>query len=150
MITKKELIRKGFKSSTTLKEEDEKNTSKGNTDFSEMVSLLLQSQTQVHILHLQCDSYSEHKALQGYYEGIDALVDGLIESFQGKYGIVKGYKSNDLVEWSSTGETIKYMDDLCNEVENLRDCCDDSYIQNQIDTICELIKSTVYKLKFLK
>jgi hypothetical protein len=45
-----------------------------------MVSILLHSQTQVHIFHLQTKSYSEHKALQGYYEGIDALVDGIIES----------------------------------------------------------------------
>jgi hypothetical protein len=39
---------------------------------------------------------------------------------------------------------------LCGKVEKLRNCCKDSYIQNQIDTVCELINSTLYKLRFLK
>jgi hypothetical protein len=89
-------------------------------------------------------------ALNGYYDGIGDIVDGLVESYQGKYGIIKGYKSYDIVEYKSTESTIKYLKDLCGKVEKLRDCCKDSYIQNQIDTVCELINSTLYKLRFLK
>lgn len=133
-----------------LNEQENKSETKGNSGFKNMVSALLHSQTQVHIFHLQTKSYSEHKALQKYYEGIDGIVDGLVESFQGKYGIIKGYKSMDLQEWKSTEDTVKYMNGLCEKIEELRDCCDDSYIQNQIDTVCELINSTVYKLRFLK
>jgi hypothetical protein len=154
MITKKELIRKGFKTSSLVSEqEEEKEMDKkpsGNSEFAEMTSLLFHSQTQVHMLHLQTTSYSEHKALQKYYEGIDGLIDGLVESFQGKYGIINGYKSYDIEGYKSTESTIKYLQDLCGKVEDLRDCCDDSYIQNQIDTVCELINSTLYKLRFLK
>jgi len=153
MITKKDLLNKNYKSFSYLNEEeedkkDEKETNNG--DFAEMMSILLHSQTQVHTLHLQTESYSEHKALQNYYEGIDGIVDGLVESFQGKYGIIKGYKSMDLQEWKSTEDTVKYMKGLCEKVIELRDCCEDSYIQNQIDTVCELINSTLYKLRFLK
>jgi hypothetical protein len=154
MITKKELIRKGFRTSSLMSEqEEEKEMDKkpsGNSEFAEMTSLLFHSQTQVHMLHLQTTSYSEHKALQNYYEGIDGLIDGLVESFQGKYGIINGYKSYDIDGYKSTESTIKYLQDLCGKVEDLRDCCDDSYIQNQIDTVCELINSTLYKLRFLK
>jgi hypothetical protein len=153
MITKKDLLNKNYKSFSYLNEEeedkkDEKETNNG--DFAEMMSILLHSQTQAHTLHLQTESYSEHKALQNYYEGIDGIVDGLVESFQGKYGIIKGYKSMDLQEWKSTEDTVKYMKGLCEKVIELRDCCEDSYIQNQIDTVCELINSTLYKLRFLK
>jgi hypothetical protein len=137
-----------------LNEEEEEVTKndKGtnNGDFAEMISIILHSRTQVHTLHLQTESFSEHMALNGYYDGIGDLVDGLVESFQGKYGIIKGYKSMDLQEWKSTEDTVKYMNGLCEKIEELRDCCDDSYIQNQIDTVCELINSTVYKLRFLK
>ena len=122
----------------------------GTKDFVEMVSLLLHSQTQVHTLHLQTKSYSEHKALQKYYEGIDGLVDGIIESYQGKYNILKGYKKYDIEDYKDNTTTINYFKDLCSKVEDLRDCCKDSYIQNQIDTVCELINSTLYKLRFLK
>ena len=153
MITKKALLNRNYKSFSYLNEEeedkkDEKETNNG--DFAEMMSILLHSQTQTHTLHLQTESYSEHKALQNYYEGIDGIVDGLVESFQGKYGIIKGYESMDLQEWKSTEDTVKYMKGLCEKVIELRDCCEDSYIQNQIDTVCELINSTLYKLRFLK
>ena len=159
MITKKQLLNKKFDSFSFLNEEEEEKEVKqkekniGDTnigDFTEMMSLLLHSQTQVHTFHLQTESYAEHKALQKYYEGIDGLVDGLVESFQGKYGILKGYKSMDMNDWKSTESTTDYLNQLCKRVIELRDCCKDSYIQNQIDNVCELINSTTYKLRFLK
>jgi hypothetical protein len=146
MITKKELIRKGFNTSRLMSEQKEGK----NGEFAEMISLLLHSRTQTHTLHLQTDSFSEHMALNGYYDGIGDLVDGLVESFQGKYGIIGGYTSYDIEGHKSTDTTIKYLQGLCGKVEGLRDCCEDSYIQNQIDTVCELINSTLYKLRFLK
>lgn len=141
MITKKDFLN----GSPLLNEQ--KN---GNGDYCEMISLLLHSRTQSHTLHLQTESYSEHIALNGYYDGIVDIVDGLVESYQGKYGIIKGYKSYDITEYKSTESTIKYLKELCGKVEKLRNCCKDSYIQNQIDTVCELINSTLYKLRFLK
>ena len=146
MITKKELIRKGFNTSRLVSEQKEGK----NSEFAEMISLLLHSRTQTHTLHLQTDSFSEHMALNGYYDGIGDLVDGLVESFQGQYGIIGGYTSYDIEGYKSTEATIKYLQGLCGKVDGLRDCCEDSYIQNQIDTVCELINSTLYKLRFLK
>ena len=128
----------------------EEESSNSNEDFCEMVCQLLHSQTQVHIFHLGTKSYSEHKALQGYYEGIDALVDGVIESYQGKYGLLTNYKSFKNQSYKNKNQVLKYFTSLLNMIEEKRDCCDDSYIQNQIDTIQELIYSTMYKLKFLQ
>ena len=145
MITKKELLNKGFNVEPILEQKENK-----SGDFVEMVSLMLHSQTQIHTLHLQTKSYSEHKALQKYYENIDTLVDGIIESYQGKYDIIEGYKSYDLVNYKSTELTIKYLKDLDGKVQKLRGCCKDTYIQNQIDNVNELINSTLYKLRFLK
>jgi hypothetical protein len=141
MITKKDFLNRGI----VLTEQ--KNS---NNDFATMISLLLHSRTQAHTLHLQTESYPEHMALNGYYDSIGDIIDGLVESYQGKYGIIKGYKSFDIVEYKSTESTIKILKELCEKVEKLRNCCKDSYIQNQIDTACELINSTLYKLKFLK
>jgi hypothetical protein len=128
----------------------EEESSNSNEDFCEMVCQLLHSQTQVHIFHLGTKSYSEHKALQGYYEGIDALVDGVIESYQGKYGLLTNYKSFKNQSYKNKNQVLKYFTSLLNTIEEKRDCCDDSYIQNQIDTVQELIYSTMYKLKFLQ
>lgn len=134
-------------------QEDEDENSDIHDDFCDMVCALLHSQTQVHIFHLGVrgkGSYAAHKALQGYYEGIDALVDGIIESYQGKYGLLTNYKSFKNVSFKSIKQTISYLKGLNEMIEEKRDCCDDSFIQNQIDTVQELIFSTLYKLRFLE
>lgn len=130
--------------------DDKVNDTKNNSNFQEMVSILLHSQTQVHIFHLQTKSYSEHKALQKYYEEIDGLVDGVIESYQGKYGVLNSYKSIKTEEYKNNDQIIKYFKSLDIIIEKNRKEIKESYIQNQIDTIQELLYSTLYKLKFLK
>jgi hypothetical protein len=122
----------------------------GMGDFVQMVSILLHSQTQAHTFHLQSTSYAEHKALQKYYEGIDGLVDTIVEAYQGKYGIIKGYKNFPFNEYKSTEGTINYFEKLCDKVTELRDCCEDSWLQNEIDNVCTLLNQTIYKLKYLK
>ena len=133
-----------------LNEQENKSETKGNSGFKNMVSALLHSQTQVHIFHLQTKSYAEHKALQKYYEGIDALVDGLIESYQGKYDVITQYNSVKNEDYKSNEQVIKYFKALDSMIEKNRKEVKESFIQNQIDTVQELINSTVYKLRFLK
>ena len=129
---------------------EQKSETKSNSGFKNMVSTLLHSQTQVHIFHLQTKSYSEHKALQGYYEGIDKLVDGIIESYQGKYDIINNYDSVKTEEYKSCDQVINYFKSLDSMIDNARKNVKESFIQNQIDTVQELIFSTIYKLRFLK
>jgi hypothetical protein len=139
-----------FKKRDMSLREQEENETKTDSGFKDMVSILLHSQTQVHIFHLQTKSYSEHKALQKYYEGIDAIVDGIIESYQGKYDVVTGYNSIKTEDYKSPEQVIKYFKALDSMVEKNRKSVKESYIQNQIDTVQELIFSTLYKLRFLK
>lgn len=120
-------------------------------EFARLASLLLSSQTQTHIFHLQTESYAEHKALQKYYEGIDPLVDALVEDYQGEHDIVKGYSSFKMVEYSGADNVIKYFDELRDNVNKLRSSVGDySNLQNQIDNVVTLINTTQYKLKKLK
>jgi len=130
--------------------EDKVTETKTDSGFKDMVSILLHSQTQVHIFHLQTKSYSEHKALQGYYEGIDVLVDGIIESYQGKYDLVTGYNSIKTEDYKSSEQVMKYFKALDSMVEKNRKSVKESFLQNQIDTVQELIYSTLYKLRFLE
>jgi high-affinity Fe2+/Pb2+ permease len=139
-----------FKKRDMSLREQEENETKTDSGFKDMVSILLHSQTQVHIFHLQTKSYSEHKALQRYYEGIDALVDGIIESYQGKYDVVTGYNSIKTEDYKSSEQVIKYFKALDSMVEKNRKSVKESFLQNQIDTVQELIFSTLYKLRFLK
>ena len=117
----------------------------------QFVSTLLASRTQAHIFHLQTPSFAAHKALNEFYDEIVGITDGLVESYQGKYGIITGYGNIALQEYQSCEAIIVFFETLCMYVEKSRQLiCQDSYIQNQIDEIVALIKSTIYKLRFLK
>jgi hypothetical protein len=118
--------------------------------FCEMICNVLHSRTQAHVYHLQTESYSEHKALNDYYNDIVGLFDGIVESYQGKYGIIKNFKTFEVENYVDNSTTVEYFERLINIIEENRSAVSDSYIQNQIDTIIELIRSTMYKLKFLK
>jgi hypothetical protein len=118
-------------------------------EFATLISYLFHSRTQTHIFHLQTTSFAEHMALQGYYDGIIPLVDALVESYQGKYGIITGYSNFKLVEYTNNTQTIAYLEQLCEAVYQASKSIKDTYIQNQLDTITELTKSTIYKLKNL-
>jgi hypothetical protein len=117
--------------------------------FATFVGTLMQSRNQAHIYHLQTESFAAHKALQGYYEDIIDLIDGLVESYQGRYGILRGYKMAGNIK--EDGNAVIYFEGLCKFVETIRpQLPQDSYIQNQVDEVIALIESTKYKLKFLK
>lgn len=110
-------------------------------------SALLSSVLQAHVFHLQTQSYAQHIALGSYYDTVDGLTDGLIEAYQGKYGIVKGYECPKLQDISNP---VAYFRQLHTTVEQGASLFTDSDLKNTIDEIKSLIKSTLYKLENLK
>ncbi|MFN9951561.1 MAG: DUF5856 family protein, partial [bacterium] len=84
-----------------------------------------------------------------YYDGIPAIVDGIVESYQGKYGIQKGYRLFEVRDYSTPEEVINFLKKLDEDVEMLRQPIKESYIQNQIDNDLQLIETPVYKLETL-
>jgi len=131
-------------------DDDDDETSDSNDDFCDMMCNILHSRNQAHVFHLQTPSFAEHKALNDFYDGIVPLFDGIIESYQGKYGIMKNYKSFKIEQYKNGKKTISYFERLLDIIDENRDSVEDSFIQNQIDTVQELINSTIYKLRFLK
>ena len=122
-----------------------------NAIVGQFISTLFASRTQAHIFHLQTPSFAAHKALNDYYDEIVGITDGLVESYQGKYGIITGYGNIALQEYQSCEAIIMFFETLCMYVEKSRQILpQDSYLQNQIDEVVALIKSTIYKLRFLK
>ena len=87
-------------------EETETEEDSTNEGFCDMICHLLHSQTQVHIFHLGTKSYAEHKALQKYYEGVDTITDGLVESYQGKYGLMKNYKTFKMMSYKNKKQVM--------------------------------------------
>ena len=117
----------------------------------ELASLLLQSRTQAHSFHWAVKgigSHSAHLALSDYYDSIGELIDGLVEAYQGKEGLIQISGIGTLDKNSDIKNIIKYFETLCNLVAKLRQNpkLQDSWIQNDIDTVVSLLYKTKYKL----
>lgn len=123
----------------------------GTTDraaAAEFFKALLDAVTAAHLLHLQSRSFSQHSALGEFYSELESLADGLIESYQGKYGIVTGYPMGPS---QPNDDPVVFMTQLSNYVRRSRGAvASDSELQNDIDTIQTLIDSTLYKLENLR
>lgn len=119
---------------------------------SSLISLLLASRTQAHIFHLQTSSFSAHKALEDYYDGIVGMIDGFVESYQGKYDILRGYMQSDkLIEDATVPAMVIYFQNLSNLVVAAgKEIPQDGFLLNQIDEFVAHINATVYKLKHLQ
>lgn len=118
-----------------------------STAGAKIAGLLFKSQIDTHLSHiLQKDKkLSTHKALQKYYEDIDGLVDTFTESYMGLYPI-----KSLTTEEACTGfdDPIVYFETLYNNINSLRSGIKESFLQNQIDTVQELIAQTLYRLKY--
>jgi hypothetical protein len=127
--------------------EVEESESKSKVTVQDFVSILFDIHTNIHIAHLQTSSYAEHKALDELYTEIVELRDRFIESYQGEYTIIKGYKSFKIQEGI---DPVKYLNSKCEIIEEFRESLEIGYLQQIIDDILELIYSVKYKLRFLK
>lgn len=126
-----------------------------SNECSKLFSKLFESREMAHIYHLQVrgdnDSYSKHIALEFYYENSVSIIDDLIETYQGQYGLVEGYDIIDTKE-TKTKDTISYFEEVCDFIKHSRTCIsdEDSHLHSIIDDIVCLLYKTLYKLKFTK
>jgi hypothetical protein len=121
----------------------------------QLASLFFHSRTQAHVFHLGVKgpgAFAAHSALNTYYDEIIGIIDGLVESYQGKYGLIKFQPVNGLDTNCDIKNIIGYFEKLCSALDKLRqdEKLQDTWIQNQIDNIAELLYSTKYKLTNLQ
>ena len=120
----------------------------------QFMSTLMSARTQAHVFHLGTKgpgSFAAHKALNEFYDEFLDVVDGFVESYQGKYGIVSGWGNLGLQDFQSVEQVIAYFNTLVTFIEKVRAVAfQDSYLQNQIDEMIELIYSLLYKLTNLQ
>jgi hypothetical protein len=115
----------------------------------ELIMRCFHARTAAHILHLKTRSYAAHKALNDFYDAIVPLTDAFAEAYQGDYGLIEDYPAR----YTPYAVPLDMVTDLSDWISaHRKDCCDedDSYLQNIIDEIVALLRSTEYKLRFLK
>jgi hypothetical protein len=118
-----------------------------NDNVAMFAATLLHSATNTHFFHWSTNSYSQHKALRQYYDGIVPLVDDYVEAYSGAYEQIKTFPS----VYHQPKDAVAYLKSLQTFIKEARaDLPQDEQLCNLIDAIADLIDSTTYKLRFLK
>jgi len=116
---------------------------------SQFVGQLFLGRNVAHSVHLNTRSYSKHKALGHFYEGVIDLADKFAEAYQGRHGLIGPIA---IPASKKTTNIIEFLQEQLADIEKGRyDVCEktDTPIQNIIDEIVGLYLSTIYKLRFL-
>jgi len=123
---------------------------KGDTNAaSEFISRLMTGAVMMHMHHLMVTgqgSYAMHTAL-GVYGELADLADGLAEAWMGCTGMAVSF----------TGGTVQIGTDPKADVQALYEYVEsaraalgsESHIQNEVDAVCTLLSSCLYKLNRL-
>lgn len=109
-------------------------------------ALLLKARTDAHLTHLrQKDkTFATHNAMSIFYEGVLDLVDTYIET---SMGIDDSFTLEEVEESEVITNPLVYFKALYNTISVERASIKESFLQNQIDTMQELIAHTLYRIK---
>ena len=118
--------------------------------MNEFIATLFLARELAHRYHLSTKSYSQHKALQNFYEDLLDLTDDLAEITQGAHGLLdipiltekSGYKE----PLYCIAEKLKYVETNRYKAYSK----EDTSLQNKIDEIVAVFLTAIYKLENLK
>jgi hypothetical protein len=110
-----------------------------------LFSVVAKAQIEAKITHLlqKNKTLATHNAMGMFYDGIGDLLDTLVETYMGLYPI----EELEIEDCYCIKDPITYFQSLYNAIEKERTSIKESFLQNQIDTIQELVSHTLYRLK---
>lgn len=113
----------------------------------ELIARLFHARTAAHMAHLQTRSFSEHKALDTFYNEIIEGADTFAETYQGVFGLIKTFPTLPL----PTGKPAVWIAQLRKDLQKNRDkvCQGDTALESVVDVLLQLFGQTLYKLNYL-
>ena len=107
---------------------------------SKFIGQLFHSRDAMHIAHLQTTSFAEHKALNGYYDGILDLTDKFIEVYFGRFKRVE-----IVIPEAKIQSSVEHLKELQQLIDGERNNYP-SELQNIMDEMLSLVNKTLYLL----
>jgi DNA-binding ferritin-like protein len=114
-----------------------------------IISPLIQFQSQLRVFHWQTASFAKHKAYGKAYEELDGLIDTFVETFMGINGRSKPNItfSIELKSLQSDSVSDTVIEDFLNYLKELRSFVNNNTdLQNIIDSISGEINQLKYRL----
>ena len=122
---------------------DSKGDTKGASQF---VARVMHAANAIHMHHLMVEgagSFAQHMAL-GVYDGLREAVDSLAEAWMGCTGQKLSFASG---QFELAASPLDELQKLYSYLEQNRQLLGtESHIQNEVDALCTLVSSTLYKL----
>lgn len=110
-----------------------------------LIEKIFQLRNMAHIAHWKTKSYSEHKALEEYYEGVIIDLDRLIETYQGAFGLVGKIEPESKSIKKDIKEQALWLTENRAEIAQSIPA-----IENILDELTALHMKTLYKLENLR
>ena len=116
--------------------------------IAELISRVFQARDVTHRAHPASKKYSEHMALGSFYEALPGKIDGIIEAYQGAFGIIDHFD----VETEKVEDVAKYLEEEADWITTNREeiANDHASVINMIDDLVACYLSCIYKLENLK
>jgi len=110
-------------------------------------AILFKAQVDAKLTHLAQPNktLALHEAMGKFYDGIDGLLDTFIETYMGLYPCYITTEGS-----SKISNPLTYFTELYNTIDKERVSIKESFLQNQIDEIQQLISHTLYRLKYIQ
>lgn len=121
-----------------------------STKIGQLIAMLFLGREIAHREHLRTKSFSQHMALQSFYNEVVEIADSIAEAYQGRHGIIDKIP---LLDNDMTGSIDMVLEQQLAAIEKLRYTAverTETAIQNLIDEAVALYLSTLYKLRNLK
>ena len=114
----------------------------------ELVSRVFAIRNAAHLAHLASKSYSEHKALGKFYDGVIDKIDAIVEAYQGWYGLIGEVRITVVTKGNITDKIREELTWISKHRDQIAK--KNTIIENLLDDLMQLYSVTHYKLVNLK
>lgn len=113
----------------------------------EFAAAMFEVRDTAHREHLKTTSYAQHMALGSFYDSLPDKVDGIIEAYQGEFGLIKDFE----VKTYKCKDIVKYLKEHKDWVTDNKKAIarNNAAVMNMLDDLVALFLSTIYKLENL-
>jgi oligoribonuclease (3'-5' exoribonuclease) len=145
MASPREILKKAIKPDT---DGDYDKSPPGEEVICELISKAFTTRNLLHFAHWNTKSYATHVAVGSLYDDIISDIDDIVETYQGKYGLIDDLKCSACELPSNITEHVQ-AEAKWVEQNRSKIACNTTAIENLVDTLIGHYHKTVYKLKNL-
>jgi len=110
---------------------------------------ILEFQMQLKAFHWGTEIYSEHQAAGLTYESVDAIMDTLVEAYQGYVGRIKFGGQYTMINYADV-DAFAWLGGMEEIIKQLRETIEYSDVQNILDELLAAISKFKYLLTLKK